>query len=1481
MSTNIYKAVKQIRFSVLGNEEIKNMSALGKMSVGVDVPELFDNLKPKRGGLIDPRMGTTDYNIICETCELNSTHCGGHFGHIVLGNYVFNIEFLPYVKKILGCICLKCSNLLLNKTDEAIKDLLKGKRGKDKLSIIKDLVSDVAYCQRLNVGCGTPVTKIRLEPNKSDLSINMIAEIEINNAKDADIELDGKLQRLLTPEDCYNILKNISDNDCRLLGIDPDSCRPENLIQKIFPVPPVAVRPSVRIEGSSLTCEDDLTRKLVEIVKRNKLLYQHAETMGGTSSNSSQFHLLQYHIGTYINNETQFLLKSLQKGGKPLKSIITRLKGKEGLIRNNLMGKRVDFSGRTVITPDPSIDVNQVGIPLMIAMNLTYPEVVTPHNIEYLRKLVRNGKNTYPGANFVIQKESNSDREIRIVLMIRRDKIELRYGDVVERHLVDGDIVLLNRQPTLHKQSMMGHHIHVINDMSFTSFRLNVGAAKPYNADYDGDEMNITVPQSIQTKTELEELSDVKHVVVSARTSKPIMGVIQDGLLGAYNMTKKTTMMNWKTSMNLLANLKLPKSCVIEKNKTYSGSDIYSCIIPEKINRTGDVNIKFGKIVSGQITNAMLGDGKPNNLMQLILDEYNVDMSKDFFDNTQKLINKFNLHYGFSVGMADIVIPSEIKRQVIDLKNKAVLNANMCVTETENNPDIYDLDVFESNLMSELGGVREDATSNIILKVLDDNNSINIMGLSGARGSALSTGQIIGFLGQPALEMKRMPKKIGKRGLPYFFRNDDTAYGRGFIGNGFLDGLEFTEFVFHNMSAREALIDTAIKTADTGYIQRKLIKSLEDVKLNYDGTLRTASGNILQFIYGDSGADTTRQYNYTIDFVLLGDAELEKKYKFTDSELKLFDDYNTNDNDHHYSTLLSMRHEIRKTQVKTKIDYKTFKTHATFIIPVNLVRILDKTKNMTFGNDKLTPKYIISAIDDLLSHDKTMLMCMSKSDRIKPHDEIIAKNVLKCALYDALFPKRCILEYKYTRGAFDFVMSEFIKGFERNMADPGEMVGIVAVQAIVPPLTQFTLNTFHQSGIGGIKKGKTTPAIPRLKELLSATKNVKTPQMIVYLDKNNRQNKENAKRISAFMKQTTLMHIRNKVDVYYIDDIDMFHEFSKRDNIGRPFYVNTKIGCKSDPDRLPWLARIEFDREKLLRKDVTLLDVQSKFCNMWEMRFRDPKKMSKDERNVIEKVIECSIMSNTDNDTIPVVYVRFDMVNYTMDVITNFIDTIIDNLKIKGLDNVIDSGDPSEEACIDMDTPDNSIKSGKEFIIYTSGINMYDIRYINGIDIARTLCNDIAQIYDIFGIEAARIALLREITNLLDIMGTFVNYHHLSVLVDLMTRDGFLISIDIHGINKTASSPLGRASFEKPIEQFITAAIFGEVDNLDGVSSRIMTGNIIRGGTGMCDILFDTDAVEKSQYIGAQHDKAIVLDSGIELINDVLGSEYTDIFAPI
>lgn len=482
------ESITRIDLSIYNNNNIIEDSVISDPK-GITVAEIYNNGEPVEKGAIDKRLGVTDNKLECGTCGETALRCPGHFGHISFAEPVFHMGFLPFLKNILSCICIRCNKLLVHKNEDEINKLLKNKQGKQRFYEIRSICKNVTHCQKDNYGCGTPAHKIRIDKKKYG-NVFLLAEAV---KKNGDVEeADGKKRapRILTPQLCYDILKSVSDEDCIIMGLDPKKSRPEDMIIVNFPVPPVQVRPSIKMEIlSSSTMDDDLTHKLVDIIKSNENL---KNTKGDGSLSKSthandDFMLLQIHVATFFANDIIGLPRSQQKNKKVTKSLSERLKGKEGRVRGNLMGKRVDMSGRTVITSDPNIEIDEVGIPLIIAKNLTFPDIVTKHNIDFLSQLVRNGRKIYPGANFVIKNvidsEGNEARHIYHLKYVEKP-IQLKPGDIVERHLVNNDIVLFNRQPSLHKLSMMGHRCHIINNPALMTFRVNVSITDPYNADW-------------------------------------------------------------------------------------------------------------------------------------------------------------------------------------------------------------------------------------------------------------------------------------------------------------------------------------------------------------------------------------------------------------------------------------------------------------------------------------------------------------------------------------------------------------------------------------------------------------------------------------------------------------------------------------------------------------------------------------------------------------------------------------------------------------------------------------------------------------------------------------------------------------------------------------------------------------------------------------------------------------------------------------
>lgn len=1008
--------------------------------------------------------------------------------------------------------------------------------------------------------------------------------------------------------------------------------------------------------------------------------------------------------------------------------------------------------------------------------------------------------------------------------------------------------------------------------------------------------MNITIPRDVQTRVELMEIAAVKYQLISPLNSRMVMMGKQDQLSGNYNLTNGTVKIGWKQAMNILANTSLKNHDMIQKGKEYTGHELFSAILPKRLNLSngGDVNrpyIKNGELISGKLGKATLAAGGATNLVQLTMDEYDNDTAMDLMNNIQKISTAYHLHSGFSVGIDDTTFDPDINAQIQNDIMTRKVKAARAITDLENNPGTIDLSILERNTQRRLANVRSDAAK-LLMSNLTSTNAFGVMIRSGAKGNEDNLGQISGCLAQQEKEGKRPQKTLNKRALPYFFRNDDTADARGFIGSNFMTGLKFSEFFFHNMGAREGMIDSAIKTAESGYTQRKLIKAMEDLKVAYDCTIRTANNGIVQFIYGDSGADTTKQYSYDMKMLTYGNKKMESIYKFTGSELQQLN-ISVKDNEEYFNKIINMRDALRISQQKAYKVYNIFTS--TFMLPVNINRIIDSTVNIptkSESNAKLTIDYITSQIDTLCDYVHTQILCMNTKGKYinKKKDDVMAKRVLNIALHHSFAPKRCLIEYKLNKESFDKAMNEIAVSFCKNLAEPGEMIGIIAAQSICQPLTQMTLNTFHHSGIGA--KGTATLGVPRFKEIFGLSKNMKTPQMALYLTKEYMNDKDMAHKIAAYVKYTTIEHLRKRIDVFYDPFPGEKDGFMEKDHIENVFYSHkaSKIGCQQSIKGLPWLMRIEFDREKLLTKEVTLLDIKSRFCNMWERRFANIKNSSKEEKQLLDKITQCAILSNTDNDDVPVVHIRFDIINTaygtdntnnTYNVISDFIDNIIDKFKLKGFEEISKIEGVQQESVISFNNADQELKNEKEYTIYTSGINMYAIRYIYGVDNSRVICNDIITIYEVYGVEAARAALLYEIMDCLSGSGNSVNYHHLSVLVDLMTRDGIMISIDRHGMGKTDVSPLARASFERTVDQLITAATFNEIDQMRCVSTRIMAGHVIRGGTGMCDIILDSDMIEKSEYIGDYGmSKSINTLTENTVIDDVIEKENNEIFIP-
>lgn len=786
------KTIKAIQFGTINPEFIKNISVTQEMKIagkeiskGIYYDICYDPItgQPNLGAINDPRMGG----------NTNDMEHPGYCGHIELIRPVYHIGFLKIIIDILRCVSYYTSELLVNRSDYI------NKKGRRNLKEISKLSKSIKKC---------PITQKKLP---------------IYTKEGTKIAIDfGKGKEIISPLEVYSILEKISNEDAQILGINTLYSRPEWLMITTLCVPPPHVRPSVFM-SSSQKCDDDLTTKLNEIVKTNialrNAIEKNNQDQGTNEHYISQLEsLLQYNISTFIDNQHPGQPPSLQRSGKPLKTLRERLSGKDGRVRGNLMGKRVDYTARTVITADPNLSLDQVGVPKTIAMNLTVPVVVTDYNKDKLLELVKRGPNIHPGAKYIIKPGG-------IMLDLKFAKItELKNGWVVQRHLDDGDAIIFNRQPSLHKMSMMGHKSKILEG---STFRLNLAYTGAYNADFDGDEMNLHVPQSLPAQAEVEMLMMVDKQIISPQSNKPVIGIIQDSLLSSFKMTRRNIFIKKDMLMNIIMHIdgwdhNIPRPAVIKNGIEYwTGKQVFSLILPKKLiynNIKNPLNpqdtgimIKSGRIISGNVDKSVIGKSQ-GGLIHILFNDYGPGTTKVFLNQIQKISNYWIKQHGFTIGVGDAVASSETTQKVNEILKLTKEKVNNIIIN-EGIDGIRDKRLVEELINAELNGAVSEAGRKAE-ESLNFNNNFKETVSAGSKGSVNNISQIMAVVGQQNVEGRRINYGFKYRTLPHYPKNDMGQESRGFVESNYLEGLTPQEFFFHSMAGREGLIDTACKTAE-------------------------------------------------------------------------------------------------------------------------------------------------------------------------------------------------------------------------------------------------------------------------------------------------------------------------------------------------------------------------------------------------------------------------------------------------------------------------------------------------------------------------------------------------------------------------------------------------------------------------------------------------------------------------------------------
>lgn len=1259
------KIIGGIKFSVWSPSEVRKYSV-----AEITAPETYDeDGMSVQGGLMDSRLGTLEPGQKCATCGNTSAKCPGHFGHIELAEPVLHIAFVDNIHKLLLVTCRSCNRIKLTQEElETYKAKLTSKQAYAIVAIenVREEIIEKAKKIKTCPHCGKEqyeiiFTKPTMFVEKTDAGENRLLPVTIRER-----------------------LAHIPDDDLILLEYDPKTARPEWFVLQVLPVPPVTVRPSIILE-TGIRSEDDLTHKLVDIIRVNQRLKESKEAGTPPLIVQDLVDLLQYHVTTYFDNEVSGIPQAHHRSGRPLKTLTQRLKGKEGRFRGSLSGKRVDFASRTVISPDPNLDISEVGVPIDVAKKLTIPETVSEWNIEKLKQLVLNGPNNHPGANYIIRPDGV---KIRLDYVTERQPVadSLAPGYIVERHLADGDIVMFNRQPSLHRMSVMAHFVKVL---PYRTFRLHPAVCPPYNADFDGDEMNLHVPQSEEARAEAMLLMQVHDQLISPRYGGPIIGGIRDFITAAYLLTKEDTYLTKEEFANLalIGGYKgpLPKP---EKSKEgvkyYSGKQLFSLFFPTDFNytitskwlkssktgETKDVVIKNGELISGVIDKASIGAEEPDSVLHRIAKDYGTGSARKFLNSILIMLKTFITQHGFTYGYDDLVLPDTARKEISNIVETAYNKVYELIKQYKEGKltltrGLSAEEALELHIVNELARARDRAGKAADRAFPDDNSGV-IMASTGARGSTLNVGQMTAALGQQSIRGRRIEKGYHNRALPHYMPNETNPDAKGFVKSNYRDGLNPLEFFFHAMGGREGLVDTAVRTQQSGYMQRRLINALEHLKIEYDQTVRDPHGNIIQFLYGEDGIDPAKSDHGSVvntERLVASESVVDEGKKATDAEIAAI---------------------IRE--------------HASM----------------------LNPKIVESLEEEL-----------KKNKLSKKGVEKVCKRILELV--------------------------------DKATVEPGEAIGVVTAQSIGEPGTQMTLRTFH---FAGVKERNVTLGLPRLIELVDARKKPVTPTMDIYLNP----------KFSASREET--LEIAKDILFTKISDL---------------------------------VERVETDYSTMLRFVLSKEKLEERGCDMELVA--GILKTSKKKLEISMKGTTLTVKSPTATDAQTLMTLRGKILN----------------TRIKGVPDI-------ERVTV--------VKQGEEWMIQTAGSNLQKVLNVEGVDPTRTVTNNIYEIAVTLGIEAARTALVKEITNTLEEQGLEVDMRHIMLVADLMTSKGYLQQIGRHGIAGTKTSVLARAAFEITVPTIAQAALKGEVEALRGVTENVIVGSTIPVGTGMVDLYMKVDESE-------------------------------------
>ncbi|KAK3350192.1 hypothetical protein B0T25DRAFT_261974 [Lasiosphaeria hispida] len=1470
------KRFKALKFGIQSHQDIVNQGVL----------EVSDNLlydvengrKPFPHGPLDPRLGTSSKTGTCETCYLSLQNCMGHFGHVRLPLPVFHIGYLKYIQATLQNICKDCSKVLLEENERrtVLKELRRQGIDNLKRSQILKRVNEQCRKARTCPYCGSVQGVIRKLSvmklvhdkfstfNKSAAQKKVPPESKVafdasfNHAKSYLPDLDKHTRKAmddLNPLKVLQLFKAISPTDCELLGLNPAEGRPEMFLWQYIPAPPICIRPSVQQESASN--EDDITSKLSEIILYAASLRASLEKGSPLPGIMEQWEFLGLQVGLYVNSEVPGLQ---QPGfGKPIRGFCQRLKGKQGRFRGNLSGKRVDFSGRTVISPDPNLSIEQVAVPQLVAKNLTYPEHVNNASIEKLRRCIINGPNVWPGAQGVTKKDGVKFNLKFGDQYVREERArELEIGDIVERHLEDGDVVLFNRQPSLHKLSIMSHRVKV---RPWRTFRLNECVCSPYNADFDGDEMNLHVPQTEEARAEAMMLMGVKYNLATPKNGEPIVAATQDFITAAYVLSNKDKFFDRKTFTYICTHmllgethLDLPPPSILKPKQLWTGKQIFNVMMrpnkksPVLVNldaknkvykkKEGELPdmdiddcflvIRNSEVMCGRMDKATVGEGKKNSVFYVMMRDYGPQEAADAMNRLAKLCARQLTLNGFSIGVGDVFPSTSLTAKKMALVSDAYAECDKLIEKykegkLEKAAGCNVEETLENAISGILSKVRQNA-GNYCVDTLSMHNAPLIMAKSGSKGSDINVAQMIACVGQQIIGGKRVADGFQDRTLPHFHKNARQPPSKGFVKNSFYTGLLPTEFLFHAISGREGLVDTAVKTAETGYMSRRLMKSLEDLSTQYDDTVRTSGGGIVQFQFGADRLDPVdmegeakpvnfeRTWNHAENLTWDNSEKAMLPSQITKVCKEILDERRKRYVRQHLVTGEKLQYDDEKIQKSNDLDVliaidewegaRGFLNSVRDYVGERALKLA--TARKAAGLDPCLPAERNDEDDDkddksrYNNNNKKLLEDFAKWDEERKKKGVPTMDV------DLAPSDRAAQELHVERVAkvSETTLRSFIgmclEKYQKAQTEPGHAVGAVGAQSIGEPGTQMTLKTFHFAGVAGMS---ITQGVPRIKEIINASKTISTPVITCELE--NKKDEKAAKIVKGKIEKTFVSDVITFIDDEWLPDVakivlkldlqalsDMQLGITLKD-IADAIIKAKKLKLKIESDDL----RVGGDRIEVIVR------------NTW----KDVSAAKKSARLRTAAMDKGQAFASVKDESAADFQLR-----------VNFLKRMLPLVPISGYPDAY-------RAIIQKDDKTSLHK------VLVEGYGLRACMTTEGVIGTQCVTNSVMECRDVLGIEAARTTIAKEIGSVMGDMN--IDPRHMDLLADVMTYKGEVLGITRFGLAKMRDSVLQLASFEKTPDHLFDAAANMKTDRIEGVSECIIMGQSMSIGTGAFQVV--------------------------------------------